>query len=186
MPCSARAAAAAVLAVAARRRLSGLPRIVAPAVPGVDDPLGARGDPTTVQRWSAVSGGGLFECEDDPAERVLLLATACEPNVVVAHLLAGAGSKRLAAFHNELAGAGLLGLQLGQERRVGRELVAGQARIALLTQLARRQQAPAVGQDPIGAFVQLQHVVDLARIARQVTRVGGDLAEAPTPSFVAL
>src|SRR5574340_501218 len=81
------------------RRVSGLPRIVAPAVPGVDDPLGARGDPTNVQRWSAVSGGGLFEREDDPAERVLLLATACEPNVVVAHLLAGAGSKRLAAFH---------------------------------------------------------------------------------------
>ena len=78
----------------------------------------------------------------------------------------------------ELAGAGLLGLQLGEERGVGGEFVAGQAGVPLLAQLPWGQQAPSVGQDSVGALIQLQHVVDLARITGQLTRVGGDLAVA--------
>jgi len=45
--------------------------------------------------------------------------------------VSGAGLERRAAFGDELVGSGQLGLQLGQEGRVGGELVAGQAALPL-------------------------------------------------------
>jgi len=67
------------------------------------------------------------EGEDDSAEGVALLVASGQPDVVLAHRVSGAGLERRAAFGDELVGSGQLGLQLGQEGRVGGELVAGQA-----------------------------------------------------------
>ena len=99
-------------------------------------------------------------------------------NVVLAEVLAGAGPECLAALGDELFGAGQLGGELGQERGVGGELVAGQAGIPLAAQLPGRQQAPAVGQDPVGPLVQLEHVVEVTRVGVELAGVGGELAVA--------
>jgi hypothetical protein len=79
---------------------------------------------------------------------------------------------------DELSGAGPLGAQLGQKCRVGGELIAGQAGVSLVAGLAGRQQAPAVGQDPVGAPVQREHVVEVVWVDLEVPGVGGDLAVA--------
>jgi hypothetical protein len=68
-----------------------------------------------------------------------------------------------------------LGSQFREERRIGREIPAGQTGISAVTRLPGRQQAPAVGQDAVGALVQLQHVVEVPGARLQVTGVGGDL-----------
>jgi hypothetical protein len=105
-----------------------------------------------------------YELEDDAAEGVVFLAASGKPDIVLAHLVSGAGLKRRAALVDELPGAGHLVLQFGQERRVGGEFVAAEAGDALDAGLAGRQQAPAIGQDPIGAPVQLEHVVEVPRV----------------------
>ncbi len=66
----------------------------------------------------------------------------------------------------------------GQESGVGGELVTRQAGIPLAADLAGGQQAPAVGQDPIGAFVQLEHGVKITWVGLEVAGVGGELAVA--------
>ncbi len=65
--------------------------------------------------------------------------------------------------------------QLGQKRSVGSEFVAGQTGVALGADLPRRQQTPAIGQDPVGALVEGEHVVEVARVDGQFACVGGQL-----------
>ncbi len=120
----------------------------------------------------------MFEREDDAAEGIVFLSAAGQPHVVFTHVLAGAGSERLTTLVDELPGAGPLGVQLRQERRVRGELVTGQAGVALPAFLARGQQAPAVGQDPVGAAVQLKHVVEVSWVDLEFPTVVGDLAVA--------
>jgi hypothetical protein len=79
---------------------------------------------------------------------------------------------------NQLAEEIELLLVLGQVRAVGSEFVAGQARVAALAHLAGRQQAPAVGEDPVGALVELQELVEVRRVELELASVGGDLLEA--------
>ncbi len=179
-PCSARACAAALLRAAAWRRLSGLPRISSSSVclPVMAVGAGARRRRRARPGRCRRPAGSLFELDDDTAEGVVFLAASGQPDVVLAHRLSGAGLERLASLVDELVGAGQLGFQLGQEGRVGGELVAGQAGVALGADLTGRQQAPTVGQDPVGAPVQLEHVVEVARVDLEVARVGGDLAVA--------
>src|SRR5258708_30447634 len=131
-PVSARACAAALLAAAARRRLPGLPRIVLPRLAAAGDGVGVGGGAGAAPGLDAASmEPGLLELDDDPAESVLFLAAPGEPDVVLAHLLPGAGGERLAALADELLGAGPLGGQLRPERGIGGELVAGPAGLAL-------------------------------------------------------
>jgi hypothetical protein len=73
---------------------------------------------------------------------------------------------------------------LGKEGRVGGELVAGQARVAAFADLPRRQHAVAVGQHPVGALVELEQVVEVARVDGQRAGVGGDLVKAQELALV--
>src|SRR5260221_14111819 len=155
-PFSARACAAALSAAAGRRGSPGLPRLVLAGLAAAGDGVGAGGGAGSAQGLdAAISEPGLLELDDDPAESVLFLAAPGEPDVVLAHLLPGAGGERLAALADELLGAGQLGGQLRQERGIGGELVAGQAGVALAAVLAGRGQGPAGRRDPGCARVPL-------------------------------
>ncbi len=72
-----------------------------------------------------LGGRGCLQGQEEPAEGVLFLPAPGQPDVVLAHGLADAGGERGPALVDQLAGAGQLGLQLGQEGGVGGELVAG-------------------------------------------------------------
>ena len=61
-----------------------------------------------------------------------------------------------------VVGFGQLPLQCVSVGLVGDEYRAGQAGVALVAGLQRRQQAPAVGQEPVGPVEQVQAVVVLA------------------------
>src|SRR5260370_22276591 len=153
-PVSDRACAAALLAAGARRRSRGLPRIVLPRLAAAGDGVGGGGGAGSAQGLdAAISEPGVLELDDDPAEGVLFLAAPGEPDVVLAHLLPRAGGECLAALADELLSAGQLGGQLGQERGVGGELVAGQAGVSLAAVLAGRGAAPTLWQDPVRALV---------------------------------
>ena len=150
--------------------------------------VGAGGDAGAANGPAVAVGSvaGLFERVDDAAEGVVFLCAPGQPHVVRAHLLPGAGRERLAAFVDELQCVVLLGSQLGQEAGVGGELVAGQAGVALVAGLPGRQQTPPIGQDPVGALVELEHVVEVTGVDRQVAAVRGDLAVAQKLPFVRL
>ena len=98
-----------------------------------------------------------------PAWRSSRRASACvlglalgEPDVVVGHgaavplLEVGGGPVDQGGGVGELPFEGLLVGLVGDEDR------AGQAGVSLAAGLQRRQQAPAVGQDPVGAVEQVQ------------------------------
>src|SRR5664280_3819963 len=121
---------------------------------------------------------GLFELDDDPGEGVLFLAASGQPHVVRGQVSAGAGQEPGAPVLDELLGAQLLGGQFGQGGRVGGELLAGQARVALVAALPGWQQAPAVGQDPVGALVQFEPVIQVPQVDLEVAGICGDLAVA--------
>jgi hypothetical protein len=71
-----------------------------------------------------------------------------------------------------------VGVQFRQKCRVCGELVTGQAGVALDANLARGQETPAVRQDPVGAPVQLEHVVEVPWVDLEVAPIGGDFAVA--------
>ena len=93
-------------------------------------------------------------------------------------------AKRLLPLVDQVQGPVLLLAQLGQERGVSGELVTRQAGVSPVAGLARWQQAPAVGQDPVGPLVQLQHVVEVTGADLKVAGVGGQLAVAQELGFV--
>ena len=55
--------------------------------------------------------------------------------------------------------------------RVGGEVITGQTRVAALAALQRRQQAHAVGQDPVGVTRELHHLVDVGRVKLKLAAV---------------
>ena len=73
--------------------------------------------------------------------------------------------------------------QFGQEAGVGDELVAGQAGVPAVAALPGRQGAVAVGQDPVGTLVQLQHVVEVFGVQRGLAAVAGEFAVAQELGF---
>ena len=68
--------------------------------------------------------------------------------------------------------------QLREVAGVGGEVVAGQACVAALAALDRRQQAHPVGQDPVGVTGELHHLVDVGRVERELAAVSAELFEA--------
>ena len=109
-----------------------------------------------------------------------------QPDVVLAHRHAGAGAEGLLPLADQVHGPVVLLAQLGEEAGVGGELVAGQAGVAPVAGLAGWQQAPSVGQDPVGPLVQLQHVVEVAGADLELAAVGGELPVAQELGFVGL
>jgi hypothetical protein len=75
---------------------------------------------------------------------------------------------------------------LGEVGAVGDELVAGQAGVAALARLAGRQHAEPIGKHAVGALVELERVVEVARVDLQFAGVGGDLAVAQELALVGL
>jgi len=75
---------------------------------------------------------------------------------------------------------------LGQVGGVGGELVAGQAGVAAVAGLAGREHAQAVGEDPVGAPVQLHHLVDVAGVQVERTAVAVDLRQPQELALVGL
>ena len=76
--------------------------------------------------------------------------------------------------------------ELWQVAGVGREVVAGQARVAALAALERRQQAHPVGQDPVGVTGELDHLVDVGRVKIKLAAVRAELLEAQKLPLVRL
>ena len=124
------------------------------------------------------------EAADDRLERVLLAAALFKPDVLGAHRLAGPVDERLLAALDEVNEAAELLLVLVYEAGVGGELVAGQARVAAFADLPGRKHAVAVGQHPVSALVELEEVVEVARVDGECAGVGGDLGKAQELALV--
>src|SRR5699024_8640951 len=105
------------------------------------------------------------------------------PDVVLVHSGAVFGLERRLALFDESLGVGELAAQFGSVTGVGDELVAGEAGVAAVADLCWWQHAPPIGQDPVGSFVQLQDVVEIAGIERRRAPIGGDLLEAQELPF---
>lgn len=114
----------------------------------------------------------------------LFAAALLQADVLGAHRLAGAVVERLLTVLDEVDQAPELVFVLGQEGGVGGELVAGQTRVAAFADLPRGQHAVAVGQHPIGALIELEQVVEIARVDSELARVGGDLVKAQELALV--
>ena len=123
---------------------------------------------------------------DDLGERPLLFASLSEPDVLVGPLQPGPGFERLLARVDELGEEVELLLVLDEVGAVGGELVAGQAGVSAVADLSGREQAPAVGEDPVGALVELQQLVEIRRVELELAAVGGDLLEAQELALLGL
>ncbi len=76
---------------------------------------------------------------------------------------------------DELLGGGELAADLGKVAAVGGEVVAAVAGVALVAGPDRGQQAVAVGQDPVGAAVELEQVEHVAAVHAGLAAVPADL-----------
>ena len=119
------------------------------------------------------AGSGPHGCQQ-PGQGLVLGVALREPDVVAGHRAAMTFLERCGGAVDEFAGF----CQLPLERRpvgfVGGEDRAGQAGVALVAGLQRRQQAPAVREQPVGAVEQVQDVVVLAG-DRDLGAVGPEL-----------
>ena len=79
-----------------------------------------------------------------------------EPDVGLGHRLAVAGEVLFFAVLDQLLGGGELAADLGEVAAVGGEVIAAVAGVAFIAGPDRRQQAVSVGQDPVGAAVELE------------------------------
>ena len=174
---SARLVVAWLLRCAAARRFSGLPRAIAQ--------VGAPRVPAPRTAW--LSACGSVTTAMILLQRLLFSAPLGEPDVLVGHLVAGSvASNACLRCVDELAEEVELLLVLGEVGAVGGELVAGQARVAAVADLPGREHAPAVGQHPVGALVELEQLVEVARVELELAAVGGDLLEAQELALVGL
>ena len=136
--------------------------MVFPADGGVDgdrDRPGGRGAASGALHCAARRG---LHRGQHAGERGVLGLALGEPDVVLGHGAAvplpevRSGPVDQGGGVGELAFEGLLVGLVGDEDR------AGEARVSLAAGLQRREQAPAVGQDPVGAAEQVHGVVVLA------------------------
>jgi hypothetical protein len=123
---------------------------------------------------------------DDLAQRLLFFAPFGEPDVLVGHLTAGPRLERLLAGLDQAGEEVELLLVLWLIGAVGGELVAGQARVPALAHLPWWEQAPAIGEDPIGALVELEQLVEVGRGELELAAVGRDLLEAQELALLGL
>ena len=127
----------------------------------------------------AADDGGVvaegFQCGDLQAHAADFGVALLEPDVGVAHRLAVAGGVLVLAVPDELLGGGELPADLGEVAAVGREMIAAVAGVALVTGPDRGQQAVPVGQDAVGAAVELEQVEHVAAVHAGLAAVPADL-----------
>ena len=129
---------------------------------------------------------GGVERGDDAFESGSLSAALAQPDVVFRHLASGLALELIATCVDDLKQPGQLPLVLVEVGAVGGELVARQARVATVAALAGRQQAVPVREDPVCTLIELEHVVQVARVELERAAVGGDLAVAQELALVGL
>ena len=116
--------------------------------------------------WHAVAPHGAItvvgsEAGDEQIEGGQF-ATACfEPDVVVGHRVTVSLREGLLALVDESDGGGVLLVEHVEVGRVGDEQIAGEACVAFVADVSGWEQTPAVGQDPVGALVELHQVVEV-------------------------
>ena len=123
-------------------------------------------DAGSSHRLIGLRGG--VERGDDALQSASFFAALAQPDVVFGHLASGLALELLATCVDDLKQPGKLTLVLVEVGAVGGELVAGQARVAAVAALAGRQQAISVPEDPVSALVELEHLVEIARVDIQL------------------